>query len=119
MIVRLLRLGALVVLGVLIGRMTSAQPAGTGITEEELVNNASVRIALLTYPPGADSDLHLNVGPEITIVQDGELALYAMGAREALRPPGVHWLPESTAHLARNEGSRPARFWSILLKRCD
>jgi quercetin dioxygenase-like cupin family protein len=119
MIVRLLRLGALVALGVLVGRMTAAQPVDAGIAEQELVNNDSVRIVLLTYPPGADSDLHLNVGPEITIVQEGELALYARGAREALRPPAVHWLPEATAHLARNEGSRPARFWSILLKRCD
>lgn len=119
MIVRLLGLGTLVALGVLVGRMTAAQPVVAPITEQELVNNDSVRIALLTYPPGADSDLHLNVGPEITIVQEGELALYARGAREALRPPGVHWLPETTAHLARNEGSQPARFWSILLKRCD
>jgi glyoxylate utilization-related uncharacterized protein len=61
----------------------------------------------------------LNVGPEITIVQDGELALYAQGARAALRPDTAHWLPDATAHLARNEGTRPARFWSILLKRCD
>jgi glyoxylate utilization-related uncharacterized protein len=59
------------------------------------------------------------VGPEITIVQEGELALYAKGKREALRPPSAHWLPEASAHLARNEGKRPAKFWSILLKRCE
>jgi quercetin dioxygenase-like cupin family protein len=78
-----------------------------------------VRIVLLTYPPGADSDLHLNVGPEITIVQEGELAFYAKGKREVLGPVSAHWLPEASAHLARNEAKRPARFWSILLKRCE
>lgn len=119
MIVRLMQIGTLIALGVLVGRMTAAQPEAAQIVEQELLNNESVRIALLIYPPGADSDLHLNVGPEITIVQEGELALYAKGARAALRPPDAHWLPEATAHLARNEGSRPARFWSILLKRCD
>ena len=104
MTARLMLCGVLVVLGVFIGRATMAH---------------SVRIVLLTYPPGADSDLHLNVGPEITIVQEGELALYAKGKREALRPASAHWLPEASAHLARNEGKRPAKFWSILLKRCE
>jgi quercetin dioxygenase-like cupin family protein len=109
----------LVTLGVLIGRATMAQAPPGQIVERELLNNESVRIALMTYPPGADSDLHLNVGPEITIVQEGELALYAKGAREALRPPSAHWLPDTTAHLARNESARATTFWSILLKRCD
>jgi len=34
-------------------------------------------------------------------------------------PRSAHWLQEGSAHLARNEGKRPARFRSILLKRCD
>jgi quercetin dioxygenase-like cupin family protein len=111
--------GALVVLGVFIGRATMAHSPQAQITEQELLNNESVRVVLMTYPPGADSDLHLNEGPEITIVQDGELAVYAKGKREALRPRTAHWLPEASAHLARNESTRPARFWSILLKRCE
>ena len=119
MTARLLFCGVLLVAGVLIGRMTAAQPAGSPPVEQELLNNDSVRIVRVTYPPGADSDLHLNVGPEITIVQDGELVLYARGERQALGPTDAHWLPEATAHLARNESARPARFWSILLKRCD
>jgi quercetin dioxygenase-like cupin family protein len=110
---------ALVALGVLIGRVTAAQAPRALMEEQEVLNNSSVRIALITYQPGADSDLHLNLGPEITIMQEGELALYADAGREALQPPAAHWLPESTVHLARNEGKGPARFWSILLKRCD
>lgn len=111
--------GALVVLGVFIGRATMAHPPQAQITEQELLNNDAVRIVLMTYPPGADSDLHLNEGPEITIVQDGELVLYAQGRRELLKTGAAHWLPDGTAHLGRNEGSRPVKFWSLLLKRCD
>ncbi len=62
------------------------------VTEQELPNNDSGRIVLLTYPPGAE---------------------------EALRPASAHWLPEASAHLAGNERKRPAEFWSILLKRCE
>lgn len=84
MTARLMLCGVLVVLGVFIGRATMAHSPQGQVIEQELLNNDSVRIVLLTYPPGADSDLHLNVGPEITIVQEGELALYAKGKREAL-----------------------------------
>jgi len=119
MTLRLMVCCALVALGVLVGRATSAQAPRAPIDEREVLNNESARVVLVTYPPGADSDLHLNVGPEITILQDGELALYAKGRREVLRSPDAHWLPESTTHLARNETERPTRFWSILLKRCD
>lgn len=119
MTARLMLGAALVALGVLVGRATMAQDPPGQIEEQELLDNDSVRIVVVTYQPGADSDLHLNLGPEITIVQDGELALYTKGGRETLGPSRAHWLPETTTHLARNEGERPARFWSVLLKRCD
>ena len=119
MTAKLMLCALLVVLGVFIGRASMAHSPQAQVTEQELLNNDSVRVVRMTYPPGADSDLHLNEGPEITIVQEGELALYAKGKREALRPRSAHYLEEGSAHLARNEGKVPARFWSILLKRCD
>lgn len=116
--VRLISLGVLLALVALAGGQTAAQTSPGGkIAERVVLDNDSVRIVLVTFQPGADSDLHLNTGPEITIVQDGELALYAQGRREALRAGSAHWLPSGTAHLARNEGTRPVRFWSLLLKR--
>ena len=116
---RAITLGVLIVLVALTGGMTAAQPAGGKIAERVLLDNDTVRLVLVTYQPGADSDLHMNTGPEITIVQDGELALYAKGRRELLKTGAAHWLPDGTAHLGRNEGSRPVKFWSLLLKRCD
>ena len=116
---RAIGLGVVVVLVGLAGGLTGAQPAGGRIAERVLLDNDTVRLVLVTYPPGADSDLHMNTGPEITIVQDGELALYAKGRRELLKAGAAHWLPDGTAHLGRNEGTRPVKFWSLLLKRCD
>jgi quercetin dioxygenase-like cupin family protein len=116
---RSVTLGVLITLVALTGGMSVAQ-APPGLIEEMVVlNNDSVRLVLVTYQPGADSDLHLNVGPEVTIVQEGELVLFAQGRREVIRPGGAHWLPDATTHLARNEGDRPVKFWSLLLKRCD
>ena len=115
-------------LAVLIGLLAvagdpTAAPKREAIPEEGmervLLDNDSVRLVFVTYPPGADSDLHFNVGPEVTIVQEGELVLFAQGRREVLGPGGAHWLPDATTHLARNETDRPTRFWSLLLKRCD
>jgi quercetin dioxygenase-like cupin family protein len=116
---RILLCCALIGFGALIGRVTAAPAGGGLIQEQEVLNNDSVRIVLITYRPGADSDLHLNVSPEITLVQEGELALYANGAREALGPRTARWLAKGTAHLTRNEGKRPVRFWSVLLKKSD
>ena len=116
---RALPLAVLIGLVAVAGDPTAAQTPPGGIEERVLLDNDSVRLAFITYPPGADSDLHLNVGPEVTIVQDGELVLFAQGRREVLGAGGAHWLPDATTHLARNETNRPTRFWSLLLKRCD
>lgn len=112
-------LGVLIALVALTAALSRAQPASGKIAERVLLDNDTVRLVLVTYQPGADSDLHMNTGPEITIVQDGELALYAEGRRELLKTGAAHWLPDGTAHLGRNEGGRPVKFWSLLLKRCD
>lgn len=119
MTARVATLGVLILLAALTGGTTAAQAPPGQIEEHVVLNNDSVRIVLITYPPGADSDLHLNLGPEITVVQGGELTLYAQGRREVLGAGAAHWLPDGTAHLARNEGTLPVRFWSLLLKRCD
>jgi quercetin dioxygenase-like cupin family protein len=116
---RALTLAVLVGLLAVAGDPTAAQTPPAGIEERVLLDNDSVRLVFVTYPPGADSDLHFNVGPEVTIVQEGELVLFAQGRREVLGPGGAHWLPDATTHLARNETDRPTRFWSLLLKRCD
>jgi quercetin dioxygenase-like cupin family protein len=116
---RALALAALIGLVAVAGDPTAAQTPPGRIEERVLLDNDSVRLVLVTYPPGADSDLHFSVGPEITIVQEGQLVVFAQGRREVLGPGGAHWLPDATTHLARNETDRPTRFWSLLLKRCD
>jgi quercetin dioxygenase-like cupin family protein len=88
---RFVSLGALLTLVALTGGKTLAQAPPPGQIEEMvLVNNDSVRLVLITYAPGADSDLHLNVGPDVTIVQEGELVMFAQGRREVLHPGEAH-----------------------------
>jgi quercetin dioxygenase-like cupin family protein len=103
----------------LAGGAARAQGPDAPVEERLGLDNDSVRLVLLTYPPGADSGLHLNVGPELTLMVEGEITLYTGGGQEQIRAGAAHWLPASSVHLARNEGTRPARFWSLLLKRCD
>jgi len=66
---------ALIVTILLIAVAVGAQGPRGKIDERVALDNDSVRIVRFTYHPEADSDIHLNLGPEITIVQDGELAL--------------------------------------------
>ena len=116
---RALTLAVLIGLLAVAGDPTAAQAPAGGIEERLLLDNDSLRLVFITYPPGADSDLHFNVGPEVTIVQEGQLVMFAQGKRDVLGPGAAHWLPDATTHLARNETDRPTRFWSLLLKRCD
>ena len=48
-----------------------------------MLDNDSVRVILVIFQPGADSDLHLNAGPEVTIVQDAPLTPDARSAGAA------------------------------------
>lgn len=103
---------------VLKGVLGAQDPQGQ-IDELVALDNDSVRVALLTFPPDSASGRHINIGPEMGIVLEGELTLVTPNGREVLGPGAVHWLPTLTPHDARNEGNRPVKLWALLLKRCD
>ncbi len=108
---------AVVVTLLLAGRLAAAQaPVGT-IQEEVLVDNDTVRVALLVFPPGSASGEHVGLDPELGIVVAGELTLLTPAGREVLGPGSVRWLPALVPHDARNEGSVPLRVWVVLVKR--
>src|SRR5690348_14874622 len=96
---RALTLAVLIGLLAVAGDPTAAQARPAGSEELVLLENDSVRLVFVTYPPGADSDIHFDVSPEATIVQEGELVLFAQGRREVLGPGAAHWLPDATSHL--------------------
>jgi quercetin dioxygenase-like cupin family protein len=91
--------GVLVAL-VLSAQLAAAQATGSGVTEQALVDNDTVRVALLVFPPGAASVEHVGLDPELGIVLEGELTLLTVGAREALGP-----------------GAVPLKLWVVLVKR--
>lgn len=64
-------LTALVVGTLLLDGVVSAQPPERHLA----LDNDSVRVALLTYHPGAGSGRHLGLEPELGIVLEGEVRL--------------------------------------------
>jgi quercetin dioxygenase-like cupin family protein len=101
----------------LLAGLAAAQPAPGAIREQVLLENDTVRVALLVFPPGSASGEHVGLDPELGIVLEGELTLLTPDGREVLGPGAVRWLPALVPHDARNEGDRPLRLWVVLVKR--
>ena len=101
---------------VLAARLVLAQAPGP-IEEQVLVDNDTVRVTLLVFPPGSASGEHVGLDPELGIVLEGELTLLTPAGREVLGPGQVRWLQAFVPHDARNEGSLPLRLWVVLVKR--
>ena len=119
---RLASVGDWPAVGVLVALVLSAQRAaaqvtGSGVTEQVLVDNDTVRVVLLVFPPGEASGEHVGLDPELGIVLEGELTLLTVGGREVLGPGAVRWLPALVPHDARNEGAVPLKLWVVLVKR--
>jgi quercetin dioxygenase-like cupin family protein len=108
---------AVVVALALAARLATAQAPGGAIGEQVLVDNDTVRVALLVFPPGSASGEHVGLDPELGIVLEGELTLVTPAGREVLGPGQVRWLPALVPHDARNEGSLPLKLWVVLVKR--
>ena len=108
---------AVVMALVLTVRLAGAQATGGAIEEQLLVDNDTVRVALLVFPPGSASGEHVGLDPELGIVLEGELTLLTAAGREVLGPGQVRWLPALVPHDARNEGSLPLKLWVVLVKR--
>ena len=114
---RALLVVTLVVTLAVVARLAGAQAPGAGIEEQLLLENDTVRVALLLFPPGSASGEHVGLDPELGIVLEGELTLVTPAGREVLGPGAVRWLPALVTHDARNEGSVPLKLWVVLVKK--
>jgi quercetin dioxygenase-like cupin family protein len=108
-------LGILVLTVVLAPVVATAQPP----MPEVILENPSVRVMLVTYPPGTGTGPHQGLEAELGIVLDGEIVLESPSGRTVLRSGTAYWLPGLTPHDTRNTTGRPAKMVDILLKRCD
>jgi quercetin dioxygenase-like cupin family protein len=107
---------ALAVALVLTGQAAEGQSTAP-VQEQVVLENDTVRVSLLVFPPGAASGEHVGLDPELGIVLDGELTLVTQARREVLGPGAARWLPALVPHDARNEGSLPPRLWVVVVKR--
>jgi quercetin dioxygenase-like cupin family protein len=106
----------ILILAVALGPITvAAQPP----MPEVILDNPSVRVTIVTYPPGAATGRHQGIEAEVGIVIEGELVLESPVGRQALRPVTAYWLPGLTPHDTRNDSGRLAKMFEIFLKRCD
>ena len=110
-------LATLIVTLALATRLVEAQAPGAGIEERLILENDTVRVALLLFPPGSASGEHVGLDPELGIVLEGELTLLTPAGREVLGPGAARWLPALVTHDARNEGSVPLKLWVVLVKK--
>jgi mannose-6-phosphate isomerase-like protein (cupin superfamily) len=109
-----LRLLAAFAVAVLHGAAIAQAPA-----PQVILDNPSVRVAVVTLPPGVGTGRYQGIEAEVGIVAEGDVSLESPLGRMALRPGNAYWLPGLTPHDIRNEGQRPARIFEIYLKRCD
>ncbi len=110
-------LAALILALALAWRAGGAQAPGAGIEEQLILENDTVRVALLTFQPGSASGEHMGLDPELGIVLQGQLTLVTPDGREVLGPGGARWLPALVNHDARNEGTVPLKLWVVLVKK--
>ena len=108
---------AAVALGLSSGSTAQTPAPASAVQEQVLVDNDTVRVSLLLFPPGAASGQHVGLDPELGIVLEGELTLVTAAGREVLGPGGVRWLPALVPHDARNEGAGPLKLWVVLVKK--
>ena len=87
--------------------------------QQVLLDNQSVRVTAVTLPPGSGMGRHSGIEVEVDIAVDGESVLESPQGRVLLHPGVSSSLPGLVPHDIRNEGNRPAKVFTILLKRCD
>jgi quercetin dioxygenase-like cupin family protein len=109
----------LVVIAVLAGALFPPIAPAQMPTSQVILENASIRVTLLTFAPGGATGRHQGIESEIGIVAEGDLTVESPSGRQQLAPGGVYWMPGLTPHDVRNESGRPAKLWDIFLKRCD
>lgn len=109
--------GALIGAVLFFARIGGAGAAGEAIQAVVVLDNDSIEVVLLAFPPGSVSEQHANAEPELGIILEGELTLITSSGREVLAPGMVRWLAPYTPHEARNEGAVPVRMWALTLKK--
>ena len=97
----------------------SAHSTAPDTQERIALENDTVKIGYLVYPPGASSGIHVNPEPEIGIVVEGELTFITRHGKQIYKAGSVIYLESGSGHIAMNESKSPVKFWALNLKKCD
>jgi quercetin dioxygenase-like cupin family protein len=119
MTVRLVASALLTALLLLADGAWSAHTGGPDTQERVALDNDSVKIGYLVYPPGASSGVHLNPEPEIGIVIEGDLTLVTRRGKQVYKAGSAFLLETGSGHIALNESKALVKFWAVNVKKCD
>lgn len=90
-----------------------------GIERVEIINNASVLVARLTFAPGAREPVHTHPFSAVVIqLTEGEVEMTIDTEKSrAVRTPGFAWfIPKDSPHAAVNAGGTPFTVVTVALK---
>lgn len=101
-------------LGLLLGG--NSAPAQE-VTEKVLLDNETVKVSELTFPPGFKGHAHPAPVNEMAYVLEGEFTVISVPeGKRVLKAGGVDWAAKGTIHSSRNDSARPAKILVIFFK---
>lgn len=86
------------------------------ITEKVLLENETVEVSELTFPPGFKGHAHSAPVNEMAYVLEGEFTVIVPEGKRLLKAGEVDWAAKGTIHTARNDSTKPARILVITFK---
>ena len=93
--------------------------AAQTVAPRTVFENPSVRVEVLTLPPGTGTGRHQGIEAEVGVVVEGTATLDSPLSHQLMQPDTAYWLPGLIPHDVRNESDRPLKMFDILLKRCE
>ncbi|MEK7879364.1 MAG: cupin domain-containing protein [candidate division NC10 bacterium] len=101
-------------LGLLLG---AGSARAQEVTEKVLLDNETVKVSEMTFPPGFRGHAHPAPVNEMAYVLEGEFTLISVpDGKRLLKSGGVDWAPKGTVHSSRNDSAKPAKVLVIFFK---
>lgn len=108
--------GSLIMTILLFGGLVDARASGDDIQDVVVLDNESVQVVLLTFPPGSVAEQHVNPEPELGIILEGDRSVPPSGGfLSSLLSPGCGTWHSAVLHgqrtrpLGRGGWRRPSR----------
>ena len=87
------------------------------VNEKVILDNETVKVSELTFPPGFKGHAHPAPANEKAYVLEGEFTVVSIPeGKRVLKAGGVDWAAKGTVHSSRNDSTKPAKILVIFFK---